>query len=303
MMKALCSFSGLDQVVAPGVVEAVPREMALRPEIAGRIARLHAQENQVVIRGALLVELHHERQSHQLALAEAERDLAWAQFKRLGSGELPDQRCARAVVNRSAGRERSGADAAWMGWAQARRPEAPVERASVSASAEVAAAQARVAAAEARLLLTQMELARTLVRAPATGCLLQLFVKPGAWVSPASLSPMLLFADLSRRCVRACVEEPAVGRLKVGQSTLITTESLPGKVFTGQVARLVPRLGTCSAPGTAPNVSKDSSSCDVLIDLAEGEDLLPTWRVQTRILLHEELPGRSGPAPPGTPSW
>jgi multidrug resistance efflux pump len=94
--------------------------------------------------------------------------------------------------------------------AKAELEQAECEHALVEAPPrpdEVAAAEGRVRAAEARLRLARAELAKARLRAPTAGRVLRVYAEPGELAGPRSARPVLLFADLSRRHVRAFVEE------------------------------------------------------------------------------------------------
>jgi multidrug resistance efflux pump len=217
--------------------------VALRPEIVGTIAAIPFRENEQVEKGELLVELANEPQRQRVALDEAQLATARAELDRLNNGERAEKRAAlkAAVSARRAvyvqaqkdweriRRLRVGgavsqeqADAAYYRMLQVKGEleRAEGEHALAEAPArkdEVAAAEGRVGAAEARLRLARAELARTRLRAPTRGRVLRVYTEPGELAGPTSAQPILLFADLSRRRVRAFVEELDASRVRVGQ--------------------------------------------------------------------------------------
>jgi multidrug resistance efflux pump len=297
------------QIAANGMVEGAAPEVAIRPEVVGTLAAVHVREGQDVAAGAVLLELRNESQRHQVSLARAELDLAKAQLERLRNGELPEKRRALAAVaqakkpqyeqakaeaersaqlagSRSASREQADRDRFRMLQAQADWEQAAAEHALVEAPAradEVAAAQARVAAAQARLRLAETELAKTRLLAPAAGRVLQRFAEPGETAGPASPQPVLLLADLSRRRVRAFVEELDAVRVRAGQKAVITADGLPGRELRGTVALALPRMGRRAPQSDAPGEYKDLYFREVLIDLDEAVDLPVSLRVQVLI--------------------
>jgi multidrug resistance efflux pump len=121
--------------------------------------------------------------------------------------------------------------------ARAELDHAVAELAVVEAPAradEVAAAEARLAAAWARLQLAQADLAKTCLTAACGGRILRVFAEPGELAGPTSTQPILLLADLSKRRVRAFVEELDAPRVKVGQLpwslwTALRTSSSPAR--------------------------------------------------------------------------
>jgi multidrug resistance efflux pump len=301
--------SATERVAANGVVEGARPEAALRLEVAGTIATVHARENQDVKRGDLLLELHNETQKHKVALAEAEVGIARAELDRLKNGERVEKRkavaameSARAAIynqtetdwkrSQRLGRggavsgEQSDGDYYRMTRAKAEWEQAVAERALVEAAArpdEVAAGEARVASAEARLRLAEAELAKTRLLAPSDGRVLQVFAEPGEMAMPASAQPILLLADLSKRRVRAFVEELDIARVQAGQSAVVTADGLPGKEFKGKVVLVLPRMGKRAPQSDVPGEYKDVYFREVLVELDSGEDLPLNLRVQTRI--------------------
>jgi multidrug resistance efflux pump len=300
-----------DHVAANGVVEGARPEVALRPESAGVLAALHVREDQAVTAGMLLAELRSETQERQLALARAELAIARAQLQRLKNGERREKRQAVAAVEKA---RRSAYDHARVDWdrmqevigrqaasreqadaahfrllrAQAALEEAQAERALVEAPAradEVATAQGRVAAAAAHVQIAEAELAKMRLHAPCSGRILQVYAEPGAMSGPATAQPILLLADLSRRRVRAFVEELDASRVRVGQRAQVTADGLPGRTFTGTVAIVLPRMGRRTALTDAPNEYKDLYFREALIDVDNGNELLINLRVLTTIIV------------------
>jgi HlyD family secretion protein len=301
-----------DQVAANGVVEGARPEAALRPSMAGILAAIHVRENQDVTRGTVLAELTDETQKAEVALAAAELAIAKARLERLRNGERRERRMAVAaaeqarhalfqqakadwerthklVESRSTSREQVDRDYYTMLRAQAEWDEAAAEKAlieSPSRPEEIAAAEGQVAADEARLQLAQVALSRTRLLAPADGRILQVTVEPGEVASPSTTEPILLMADMSKRRVRAFVEELDAARVRVGQRALVTADGLPGKVFTGKVAEVMPRMGRRGPQTDSPGEYKDLYFREVLIDLDAGDELPLNLRVQTRIPIH-----------------
>jgi HlyD family secretion protein len=298
-----------DQVAADGVVEGARPEVPLRFEVVGTLASIPARENQDVSRGALLAELHNGSQMHQVALSAAEMAIARAQMERLRNGERAEKRRAMAAVEeakralfhqakanwshsqrllerQAASQEERDRDHLAMVRAQAELDEAGAERAAIEAPAradEVAAADGRVAAAEARQRLAEAELAKTRLQAPFDGRILRIYAEPGELAGPATDQPVLLFADTSRRRVRAFVEELDSARVCVGQPAMVTADGLPGQEFHGKVALVASRMGKRVLQSDAPGEYKDLYFREIVIDLDTGTELALNLRVQALI--------------------
>jgi multidrug resistance efflux pump len=299
----------LDQVTANGVVEGARPEVALRPEITGTIACIYYRENQEVAAGAVLVELANEPQKQQVALAEAEVDVAKADLDRLHNGEHPHKRAAARALEDSKRAWYLQAKKEWerakelleqravspeqyetahfkMLQAKADLEKATAERAFAEApprADELAAAQGRLQAARARLRLAQAELAKTRLRAPYRGQVLRVYAEPGEQAGPASTQPILLFADLSKRCVRVFVEELDAARIRPGQKGVVTCDGLPGKEFHGSVRDVLPRMGKRTLQTDAPEEYKDVYFREVMLEVAGGDELLLNLQVRVRI--------------------
>ncbi len=95
---------------------------------------------------------------------------------------------------------------------------------------EIAAAEARIAAA--RAILSQAD-----VTAPFNGEVTQVAVNPGDPVSPDNLAFRL--DDLSRIFVDTQVSEVDINRIQLGQTALLTFESIPAKEYRGKVAEVL----------------------------------------------------------------
>jgi multidrug resistance efflux pump len=302
-----------DQIAANGVVEGVRPEADLRLEVTGIIAVVHVREDEEVRRGTVLLELTNDAQKHQVALAAAELAIARADLERLRNGERPEKRKAVAAVEQSrrvisqqaeADRKRSqqlaqsnaatdeqlNNDRFKALRAKADLAEATAERELVEAPArkeDIAAAEGRVAAAQARLLLAETDLAKRRLVAPSDGRILQVHAEPGELATPTSGPPLVKMADLSHRRVRAFIEELDAGRVRVGQSAVVTADGYPGQEYPGTVALVIPKMGKRAPQTDQANEYKDMYFREVLIDLQSTADLPVNLRVQLRIATTE----------------
>ncbi|MBV8606986.1 MAG: efflux RND transporter periplasmic adaptor subunit [Singulisphaera sp.] len=307
-----------DQVAADGVVEGARPEVAIRPDVAGTLGTVSVRVGQDVSRGALLAELENEIRKQTVALAAGELAKARAQFARLRNGERAEKRKAAAAFaqakaaiylqakaewersrklneNHSTSQEQYDRDYFAMLKAQAEWEQAVAERTLLEAPAradEIAIEKGNVAAAEARLRVAEAELAKTRLLAPTDGRILQVFAEPGEQAGPATAQPVLLIADLSKRRVRAFVEELDAVRVRVGQRAEVTADGLPGRSFAGTVAMVLPRMGHRGPHSDAPGEYKDLYFRETLIDLDAGDELPINFRVQVRIEMANPQEGR-----------
>jgi multidrug resistance efflux pump len=297
----------VEMVAANGTVEGARPEVALRPEVAGIITAIKARENAAVTQGEVVVELSNESQKAQVALARAELTVVREHLRKLEAGEraqvlararaeegakaaaynlaLEDfkraQNAQSGISNADLSKARTQATLTRAEWDKAKAELAMLEEGT--RAEDLAAAKSEVEVAEAKFHAAEAELAKTRLTAPTSGQVLQVFAEPGELASPTGPQPVLIMADLSRRRVRAFVEELDVDRVGVGQPATVTADGLPGKTFTGKVAVVVARMGKRAPQSDAPSEMKDIYYREVLIDLDAGEELPANLRVQVHI--------------------
>jgi HlyD family secretion protein len=136
------------------------------------------------------------------------------------------------------------------------------------ADAEIAMAEANVKNAEAvveqrqaALEQAELDLGRTVIRAPIDGVIVKRDVNPGQTVA-VTLEAKTLFKiaqDLREMEVRGRIDEADVGRLQVGQAVRFTVDAYPERVFEGRVLQIrkspeiVQNVVTYTAIVSAPN--------------------------------------------------
>ena len=136
------------------------------------------------------------------------------------------------------------------------------------AAAELRMAEANVQNAEAvtqqqqaTLDQAEVDLARTVVRAPIDGAIIKRDVNPGQTVA-VSFDAKTLFTianDLREMAVHGKIDEADVGQLKVGQAAQFTVDAYPDQTFTGRVLQIrkspevVQNVVTYTAIVSAPN--------------------------------------------------
>ncbi len=298
-----------EQITANGIIEGLRPEVSLRFEVAGRLARLPARENQEVARDDVLAELHNEPHKQQVAQASAQLAEAEADLEKLKNGERKEkrdavraqeeakrtlyqsakadfQRAEQLWASRAIGREQYDAEYFKTLRTEAEWKQAKAELALIEAPPrpeDVAAAQARVDGCQARLRLAQAELAKTRLLAPTGGRILQVFAEPGEMTGPAGSQPVIMLADLSKRRVRAFIEELDFARVHQGQKATVTVDALPEKEFVGRVAEVLSRMGKRAPHSDAPGEYRDVHFREVMIDLEQADELPTNLRVQVNI--------------------
>ena len=187
----------------------------LRPDEQGRVVALLFREGQSVSRGTALVRLDAALLRAQAERADADRDLAGQQLARVR--RLREQNAATP---------------------------ADLERAEAAARS-----------ANASLSLLQLQIARSVVRAPFSGVVGQRFVSVGDYVTTSS--PLLTLQTIDpQRAVIEVPERHAVS-LKQGQNVEFTVAAAPGRAFVARVDFIDPLVQsanrTITVKGLAPN--------------------------------------------------
>ncbi len=130
------------------------------------------------------------------------------------------------------------------------------ELAAVGAGSEFQLEQteAEIEQLEASLKGARFDLANTVVRAPATGMVPRLFLKPGMQVSPSK--SVLAFTDTEALFIGGLFQQKAIQNVKVGDVALVNFPALPGEVFETKVLSVPNAIGEGQwlASGQLPNV-------------------------------------------------
>lgn len=101
--------------------------------------------------------------------------------------------------------------------------------------------QARAALDQAKqaLALAETRMGYSVLIAPISGIVLSENVEPGEYVSPGT--PVITVGDLSRVYLRAYINETDLGRVKLGQTVHVLTDTFPGKAYEGKITFIAPQ--------------------------------------------------------------
>lgn len=230
----------------------------------GRIVGMPLREGDAVQAGQLAAELDAERYEAALANAAAQVNMQQQVVARYHAGSRPEEiaeaqarvRAAEAALadaQQNQVRLQSLAQQQFVSQQQLDNAETSVQVATAELDArreaaalavegprkeDVAAAEAQLKAYEAALTLARQELADTKLYAPTNGIIQNRILEPGDMASPQQ--PVYTLALNDPVWVRAYVPEPDLGRLVEGMVAEITTDSFPGKTYTGRVGYISP---------------------------------------------------------------
>ncbi|MBZ5581418.1 MAG: efflux RND transporter periplasmic adaptor subunit [Acidobacteriia bacterium] len=231
---------------------------AVRAEIGGLVTKVGAKEGQAVAQGAVVADVSDPSLQADIDAAQAKVAEASANLSALEAGGKPaelaqiDADTARARLNLQQEQrnydslrrlqEKQAATPVEVAAASARLQQFQLEieglakrRTSLVAKTDVSAARARLQDAETALRLAEKRAVQSTVRAPISGVVYQLSVRPGDYVKPGDL--LATIGRLDRLRVRVYVDEPELGRVHEGDPVVITWDALPDQRWQGSVER------------------------------------------------------------------
>jgi multidrug resistance efflux pump len=129
---------------------------------------------------------------------------------------------------------------------------------------------ARTASMQSQLAGANAELEKCVIRAPADITVLKVFVEVGDAVAPGVPPAVVSGASLSKKRVRAEVDERDVRDIRVGQAALITSEFNPRLRLTGRVSGIELQMGRRSIKSSDPADKNDRDVLEAIIEIEGG---------------------------------
>jgi membrane fusion protein YbhG len=262
LVRSLLHKAPANELVLYGNVDI--RQVALAFNGNERIADMLVQEGDKVKKGQLLATLDTLRLSHEVAQAAAQVKAQGEVLAALVAGTRPeDIRKARADVEAAdaekknaevvfrrksmlaekdliSKQERDDARAA-ADYAQAQLKAARETLALAVAGPrreDIAAARETLKAYEASLSVAKRNLEYASLYAPSDGVIQTRILEPGDMASPQT--PALTLALTDPVWVRAYIPEPDMGKIRLGMSARVTTDSYPGKLYRAWIGFISP---------------------------------------------------------------
>ncbi len=122
------------------------------------------------------------------------------------------------------------------------RAQADMDRARIAFEAGIDGENPDVARIQAELEQARYDLERTVVRAPTSGYVSQLLLRPGMMAVTLPLRPVMVFVHDERAPLVAAFRQNSALRLKAGYEAEIVFPSIPGRVFKGHVTQVLPNM-------------------------------------------------------------
>jgi HlyD family secretion protein len=206
-------------VESAGVIQPF-RTIEVKSKASGEILSIHAETGDFVEESSLLVQIDKRSPRNQLALVESQREAALA---RQAIADAQHDRAEQLFKSRSIN--------------EVDYENTVLERAN--SKAEVVRSQ--VSIENARFALDDTE-----VNAPITGTVIEKLVEKGQVISsPISDvgggTVLMKMADLRTMQVQALVNEIDIGKIRKGQSVIVTVTSHPNAPFRGEVLKVEPQ--------------------------------------------------------------
>ena len=268
-------------VTATGRVEVV-RSVRVGSQLSGQLAELLVDFNDEVTAGQAIARL--DDRSFAARVREARARLASARAElAMAEAAIEGARARAGEAGRDFERRQSLHESGRLSTTELDRARALTlgARSDLAvAEAEAAARRAAVEIAEAALHQADIDMQRTVIRAPIDGVVIGRNVDEGQTVA-ASLEAPTLFTiarDLSRMEVHARVDEADIGRVDAGQRAVFTVDAYPARRFEAEVLQV----------RKAPDVVEGVVTYTVVLGTGnEDLALLPGMTAIVRVVVEE----------------
>jgi multidrug resistance efflux pump len=152
------------------------------------------------------------------------------------------------------------------------------ERARLAYTSNVGGVNTTVARLTAELADAQYELDQTVTRAPSKGFVTQLGLRPGMYIVPQPLRPVMVFVNTEKgdKIMSAAFQQNSLQRVKAGDEAEVAFDAVPGRVFKGKVHQVIDAIaagqlqptGMLVDPGAIPSGGRALANIDIEEDLS-----------------------------------
>jgi HlyD family secretion protein len=242
-------------VIASGTLNAVTT-VQVGSQISGQIKEIYADFNSPVKQNQIIARIDPATFELRVNQARADVDAAQSAVAVAGASlaaqqaELARVRINLADAERDYERKKSLVEKNYLSPAELDKARTVLDATreqlkAVAAQQRVAEAQVRSALAavkqrESLLRQSQVDLERTIIRAPVDGTVILRNVDAGQTVAASLQAPVLftIARDLRDMQVEAAIDEADVGRLRAGQATHFTVDAFPRRSFAGEIVQV-----------------------------------------------------------------
>jgi multidrug resistance efflux pump len=265
------------------------------PGVEGRVVEVPVQPNVPVKAGDVLFRIEDDRyrndvKSKEAALADAKQvteQLRAAADSARKSADAADAAAAGAldIYQRSQKLIASGAisqaqfkqseERYFSAKSQAAAARSEAERAALESSSAIEGVNTDVARLQAELETAKYNLAQTVVRAPTDGVVMQLFLRPGMYVVPLPLRPVMVFMHAEQSRFAAAFLQNSAQRIIEGSDAEVILPAVPGRFFKARVidaGAYVPQ-GQLQPSGTLVDPEQIRGTGRIIVQIKFEEDL------------------------------
>ncbi|WP_434950759.1 HlyD family secretion protein [Shewanella sp. HL-SH4] len=273
----------------------------ITPAVKGIVTEVNVQPNMPVKEGDVLFKIDPTPyaatvKQKQAALKEAEQQVPQLQaafeaaHAKLEQAQADSTRTESAYRRYEEGRKKGGQNSPFTeleldnrrqlylaSLAQRDAAKADELRSRLAFESNIDGVNTKVAGLQAELAKAQFELEQTIVRAPADGVVTQLALRKGVMAVPIPLRPALTFIPDEERYFAGAFWQNSLMRLKEGDEAEVIIDAVPGVVFKGKVAKILPAMaeGEVQFSGSLQSSSRlfQRGRVVVLIDLDKNATL------------------------------
>lgn len=149
------------------------------------------------------------------------------------------------------------------------------EQARLAYQSQIGDEHTQVAKLRASLADAEYDLALTTVRAPGPGFVTQMVLRPGMYVVPMPLRPVMVFVHHDDRMLAAGFLQNALQRVREGDEAEIAFDGVPGRIFKGRVRSVLDAIasGQLQAAGTLQDMGERTMGGRAVAIIDLDEDL------------------------------
>jgi multidrug resistance efflux pump len=155
--------------------------------------------------------------------------------------------------------------------------KAAEDRARLAYTSQIEGVNTTVARLQAELGDAEFDLRQTVTRAPAAGFVTQVGLRPGMYVVPAPLRPVMVFVNQGQqdRMLVAAFQQNSLQRVKSGDDAEIAFTAVPGRVFKGKVGQVLDAIaaGQFQATGVLQDFASETHNDRAVAEIEILDDL------------------------------
>ena len=245
--RATGALGDAARVAGAGVVEPSSETISVGTAISGLVTDLNVQPGEYVTRGQPLFVVDTRAIRSRIAETGAQVGEAEAAIRE-ASAAIAEARSAETTAGRQLALYRNVDDPAAVSRAEVIRAEGDANAARerrTLAEARLAAARARLQSAQAQVGTAQTELGRATVRAPISGQILAVNIRPGEYLSTMGGGNSQSFIEMGETRplhIRIDIDEEQAPRVALGQPAIVSPRGAAGRQVKARFVRAEPQV-------------------------------------------------------------